>query len=49
MESYGALIMGFDGKIVILKGRIKLLVQVEQEEVLVDFIVVDSYSPYIAI
>ena len=31
---------------VIPKGRIKLLlVQVEQEEVLVDFIVVDAYSP----
>ena len=41
--------MGFDRKIVILKGRIKLSVQVEQEEVLMDFIVVDAYSPYIAI
>ena len=49
LESYGAPLMGFDGKIVIPKERIKLLVQVEQEEVLVDFIVVDVYSPYTAI
>ena len=34
---------------VIPKGRIKLSVQVEREEVFMDFIVVDAYSPYIAI
>ena len=34
---------------VIPKGKIKLPVQVEQEEVWVDFIVVDAYSPYTAI
>ena len=49
LESYRAPLMGFNGKMVILKGRIKLLVQVEKEEVLVDFIVVDAYSPYTAI
>ena len=48
-KSYGALLMGFDGKMVIPKGRIKLPIQVEKEEVLVDFIVVDTYSPYTAI
>ncbi|XP_075659297.1 uncharacterized protein LOC142629221 [Castanea sativa] len=49
LESYEAPFMGFDGKMVIPKGRIKLPVQVEKEEVLVDFIVVDAYSPYTAI
>ena len=49
LESYKALLMGFDRKMVILKERIKLPVQVDKEEVLVDFIVVDAYSPYIAI
>ena len=38
--------MGFNGKMVIPKGRIKLLVQVEKKEVLVDFTMVDAYSPY---
>ena len=45
LESYRALLIRFDRKMVIPKGRIKLPVQVEQEEVLVDFIVVDTYSP----
>ena len=45
-ESYGAPLIGFDGKMVIPKGRIKLLVQVEKKEVLVDFTMVDAYSPY---
>ena len=49
LESYRAPLMGFDRKMVIPKGRIKLLVQVEQEEVMVDFIVMDMYSPYTAI
>jgi len=40
LESYETPLMGFDRKMVIPKGRIKLLVQVEKEEVLVDFIVV---------
>ena len=41
--------MSFEGKIVILKGRIRLPVQTGPEVVEVDFIVVDVYSPYIAI
>ena len=49
LESYGAPLMGFDGKMVILKGKIKLPVQVEKEKVLVDFIMVDVYSPYTTI
>ena len=49
LESYEAPFIGFDRKMVIPKGRIKLSVQVEREEVFMDFIVVDAYSPYIAI
>ncbi|XP_075663178.1 uncharacterized protein LOC142632704 [Castanea sativa] len=49
LESYGAPLMGFNGKMVIPNGRIKLPVQVKKEEVLVDFIVVDAYSPYTTI
>ena len=41
--------MSFDGKVVIPKGQIKLLVQAGSEVVEVDFIVVDAYSPYTAI
>ena len=41
--------LSFEGKIIIPKGQIKLPVQTGSETVEVDFIVVDAYSPYIAI
>ena len=41
--------MSFEGKTVIPKGQIKLPIQTNLKIVKVDFIVVDSYSPYIAI
>ncbi|XP_075654953.1 uncharacterized protein LOC142625138 [Castanea sativa] len=41
--------VGFDGKVVIPKGQIRLPVQIGLEVVKVDFIVVDAYSPYTAI
>ena len=41
--------MSFDGKVVIPRGQIRLLVQASSEVVEVDFIVVDAYSPYTAI
>ena len=41
--------MGFDGRMVTPKGLIKLPVQTRSEVVEVSFIVVDAYSPYIAI
>ena len=41
--------LGFDGKVVIPKGHIRLPVQAGLEVVEVDFIVVDAYSPYNAI
>ena len=42
-------LMSFDGKTVMSKGQIRLPVQTGQEIVEVDFIVVDTYSPYTAI
>ena len=41
--------MGFNGKVVILKDHIRLLVQAGSKVVEVDFIVVGVYSPYTAI
>ena len=49
LVSYDSPLVGFDWQIVILKGLIKLPVQVESEVVEVSFIVVDAYSPYTAI
>ncbi|XP_075664564.1 uncharacterized protein LOC142634159 [Castanea sativa] len=40
---------GFDGKVFILMGHIKLLVQAGSEMVEVNFIMVDAFSPYTAI
>ena len=42
-------LISFEGKTVIPKGQIRLPIQTDSEIVEVDFIVVDSYSPYIAI
>ena len=47
--TYNSPLVSFDGKVVIPKGQIRLLVQVGSEMVEVDFIVVDAYSPYMAI
>ena len=47
--AYESPLISFKGKIVIPKGQIKLPVQTDSEIMEVDFIVVDSYSPYIAI
>ena len=41
--------MSFDGKFVIPKGMIRLPIQTGPEIVEVNFIVVDTYSPYTAI
>ena len=46
---YSSPLVSFEGKIIIPKGQIKLPVQTGSETVEVDFIVVDAYSPYIAI
>ena len=46
---YESPLLGFDGKVVILRGQIRLPMQASSEVVEVDFIVVDAYSPYSAI
>ena len=47
--SYSSPLVSFEGKVIILKGQIRLPVQTGSEMVEVDFIVVDAYSPYTAI
>ena len=49
LTSYNSPLVSFDGKVLIPRGQIKLLVQAGSEVVEVDFIVVDAYSPYMAI
>ena len=46
---YSSPLVSFEGKIVIPKGQVRLLVQTGSEVVEVDFIIVDTYSPYTAI
>ena len=46
---YSSLLVSFEGKVIILKGQIRLPVQTGLETVEVDFIIVDAYSPYTAI
>ena len=46
---YTSPLMSFDGKTVMPKGQIRLLVQTGPEIVEVDFIVADTYSPITAI
>ena len=49
LTAYDSPLISFDGKVVILRGQIRLPVQVSSEVVEVDFIVVDAYSSYTAI
>ena len=49
LTDYASLLISFEGKTVIPKGQIRLPIQTDSEVVEVDFIVVDSYSPYTAI
>ncbi|XP_023904364.2 uncharacterized protein LOC112016089 [Quercus suber] len=49
LTPYSSPLVSFEGRVVILKGQIRLLVQTGMEVVEVDFIVVDAYSPYTAI
>ncbi|XP_030945796.1 uncharacterized protein LOC115970281 [Quercus lobata] len=49
LERYDLSLIGFDGRMVVPHGMIRLLVQVGDEEVQVSFIVVEAYSPYTAI
>ena len=49
LMSYSSPLVRFEGKIIISKGQVRLPVQTGSEVVEVDFIIVDVYSPYIAI
>ena len=46
---YNSPLLSFEGKIVIPKGQVRLPVQTGSKVVEVDFIVVDTYSPYTAV
>ena len=48
LTAYDSPLVSFDGKVVILKGYIRLPVQAGSEVVEVDFIMMDAYSPYMA-
>jgi len=49
LTTYDSLLLGFDGKVVVPKGQIRLPMQTGSKVVDVDFIVVDAYSPYTTI
>ena len=49
LTPYSSPLVSFEGKVIILKGQIRLPVQASSETVEVDFIMVDAYSPYRAI
>ena len=49
LTAYDSPLVSFDGKVVILRGQIRLPVQAGSEVIEVDFIVVDTYSLYTAI
>ena len=49
LTTYDSPLVSFDGKVVIPRGQIRLPVQAGSEMAEVDFIVVDTYSPYTAI
>ena len=45
LERYDSPLMGFDSRMVVPQGMIRLLVQPKDEEVQVDFIVVEAFFP----
>ena len=47
--AYSSPLVNFEGKMVVSKGQIRLPVQTDLDVVEVDFIVVDTFSPYMAI
>ena len=49
LSKYDTPLVRFDGQMVVSKGQISLPVNVEGKEVMVTFIVVNSFSPYTAI
>ena len=49
LTAYDSPLVSFDGKAIIPKGQIRLPIQAGSEVVEVNFIVVNTYSPYTAI
>ena len=49
LTAYDSPLVSFDAKVFILRGQIRLPVQVGSEVVKVDFIVVNAHSPYTTI
>lgn len=49
LSKYITPLVGFNGKVVVSKGQIKLSIVIEGKKVKVDFIVVNAFSPYMAI
>ena len=49
LERYDLLLIGFDGRMVVPRGMIRLPMQVGDEEVQVSFIIVEAYFPYTVI
>jgi len=49
LSKYDTPLVGIDGKVVMPKGQIKLLVVTKRKEVEVNFIVVNAFSPYTVI
>ena len=49
LTAYSSPLVSFEGKMVISKGQIRLPVQTGLDVVEVDFIVIDTFSPYMAI
>ena len=47
--TYSSPLVSFEGKMVVLKGQIRLPVQTGSGVIEVDFIVIDAFSPYTAI
>jgi len=49
LSKYDTLLVGFDGKVVMPGGQIKLMVVTKGKEVKVNFLVVNNFSPYTGI
>ena len=49
LSKYDVPLVRFDGKTIVLRSMIRLLVQTGEEVVNADFIMVEAYSPYMAI
>ena len=49
LTNYDTLLVGFDRNMVVLEGQIKLSIVTEGNEVMVNFIIVNAFSPYTAI